>query len=114
WKVIDLQDGTDQKPPAGVLDMIKVTITDDQIIFDSLGKKQPVTFKIDPGKSPKEIDLTAVDGPKKGQIFRGYYSLDGDTLKLCVSEKLKDQRPKAMKADPDTGTAIMVLKKVKK
>jgi uncharacterized protein (TIGR03067 family) len=41
------------------------------------------TFKIDPKKKPKTIDLTWTDGPQKGRTIPAIYMLDGDTLKIC-------------------------------
>src|SRR5262249_36174428 len=51
-------------------------------------------YHLDPSKSPKQIDFTTLGEFRRTGL--GIYTLDGDTLKLCISidpEKV-DQRPK--------------------
>ena len=59
----------------------------------STGKKEvtEATIKIDPTKKPKTIDITRLDAPNKGKAFQGIYELDGDTLKLHLSEVPEDR-----------------------
>ena len=38
--------------------------------------------KLDPSKKPKAIDITQLSG--KGETIPGIYSIDGDTLKICM------------------------------
>jgi uncharacterized protein (TIGR03067 family) len=75
------------------------------------------TFKLDPGKTPKEMDMTTVSGSDKGQVRKGIYEIDEDTLKICfnVTEAAKTQRPASFDA-AKAGTAIdlMILQRVKK
>ncbi|HEX4612407.1 MAG TPA: TIGR03067 domain-containing protein, partial [Urbifossiella sp.] len=42
------------------------------------------SFKLDPGKAPKELDATFLDGPMKGKTFAGIYTLRGDELRICL------------------------------
>jgi uncharacterized protein (TIGR03067 family) len=60
-------------------------------------------LKLDPSKTPKEIDLTSGT-----DTFRGIYKLDGDTFTFC-STYANGQRPKEFKADP--AVFFMVLKR---
>jgi len=43
------------------------------------------TFKLDLTTKPWRMDATRTKGPQKGQTYLGIYSLEGDTLKWCVS-----------------------------
>jgi uncharacterized protein (TIGR03067 family) len=38
---------------------------------------------LDPTKTPKTIDYDATDGPTKGQMHLGIYTLEGDTFRSC-------------------------------
>src|SRR5262249_2720046 len=49
------------------------------------------TFKVDPGKTPKQIDVVAADGPNKGKTVRGIYELKGATLRYCLAQPEKDR-----------------------
>jgi len=65
------------------------------------------TFKIDPEKKPKEIDLTV-----NGRILKGIYELDGDNLKLSYS-LTGGERPTEFESKPDSGTTLIVHKRAK-
>src|SRR5712692_8409755 len=43
------------------------------------------TFKLDPSKKPKAIDMTfsPAPGEKKDRTMQGIYEMEGDTLKIC-------------------------------
>ena len=44
---------------------------------------------MDATRSPKTIDITIIDGPNKGEIFKGIYELKDDTYKLCGSQPVR-------------------------
>lgn len=49
--------------------------------------------KLDPAKTPKEIDLVNA-GMNKRETWKGIYELQGDTLKFCVATGSDQTRPK--------------------
>jgi uncharacterized protein (TIGR03067 family) len=77
-----------------------------------------MTFRLDPGKAPKRIDI---DGPKKGLSY-GIYKLDGDELTVCMGvsqpSPMYDKQAKADEStrpadiSPEAGTVI-VLRRVR-
>jgi uncharacterized protein (TIGR03067 family) len=66
-----------------------------------------VKIKLDATTEPKSIDLGA-GGPKES---KGIYSLDKDTLKLCLN--LEGKRPKDFKTKAGDKTNLFVLKRQK-
>src|SRR5262245_46703706 len=58
-----------------------------------VGTSHEGTFKIDPGKKPKEIDSINGSGKDKGKTWLGIYELDGDLKKVCFAPPGKE-RPK--------------------
>jgi uncharacterized protein (TIGR03067 family) len=73
------------------------------------------TFKLDPSKKPKEIDMKITEdetGKHKGKTAPGIYALDGDTLKWCVAEPSTTERPKEFSAPADTKLMFITLKRV--
>jgi len=77
-----------------------------------LDKYAKLTFKIDPGTTPKIIDVTISAGDEKGTVFEGIYELKGDKLKLCVQMFGKD-RPGEFKSKSGSQTALAVFERPK-
>ena len=71
------------------------------------------TQKLDPSRSPKAIDVTLTEGPKKGAVMLGIYEIDGDTLKVCFAAE-GNKRPTEFKSPPGSETFVNVHKRVKK
>ena len=71
------------------------------------------TFKLDPAKSPAQIDLVSLFERDKGKTFQGIYELNGDTLKLCLSRKEGD-RPRSFTPRRDDAVVLFELRRVKK
>jgi uncharacterized protein (TIGR03067 family) len=72
------------------------------------GKTRRLTFKIDPRRRPKTIDLT---NPARKQTILGIYSLEGDRLKLCLGAP-GAARPTRFEAKEGTKTVLFHLKRV--
>ena len=70
------------------------------------------SLKIDPSKSPAQIDTTAEDGPRQGGTSKGIYKFDGDTLTLCFVVGSKD-RPTEFASNPGSGALLFVHKRAK-
>ena len=70
------------------------------------------SLKIDPSKSPAQIDTTNEDGPAKGLGLKGIYKFDGDTLTRCFVGIGKD-RPTEFASKPGSGTLLFVHKRAK-
>src|SRR5262249_26772744 len=75
-------------------------------------KRGTISLKIDPSKSPAQIDATNEDGPSKGGTLKGIYKFDGDTLTLCFVVGSKD-RPTEFASKPGSGTMLFVQKRAK-
>src|SRR5205823_14159716 len=98
--------------PVEVFAGMRVTVGKDVMTVEGKESRQ-VQLRLAPGKSPKELDWTVLDGPDKGEGRQGVYKLDGDTLTICVAEPGGDgaDRPKEFKAGK--GLALLVLERVK-
>jgi uncharacterized protein (TIGR03067 family) len=69
---------------------------------------EQLTFKIDPAKNPKELDVIQSG---TGATWRGIYKIEGDTLTVCRSQGANLDRPKEFKGGK--GVALMVYKRLK-
>jgi uncharacterized protein (TIGR03067 family) len=92
----------------------KFKFTDDgKLTVTSRGRDEQIVFKIDATKKPATIDLTPSDGPAKGQVLKGIYSLTGDELKVSFSPDPTAERPKDFTNDKTTTSILAVLTRSK-
>jgi uncharacterized protein (TIGR03067 family) len=74
------------------------------------------TFKLDPSKKPKAIDMTITESRRdqdKGKEMHGIYELGKDTLKWCTAEPGGKDRPKEFATKEGTRLMLVTLKKEK-
>ena len=64
------------------------------------------TYRVDPGKTPKEIDLTDNSGTRLG-----IYKLEGDQLTLCLTEPNRPSRPTEFTAPAGSPQMVLVLRR---
>ena len=80
------------------------------------GIERKMTFKLDPAKTPKEIDITSLDGREKETTAASIYKLEKDRLTICIPHLVEDRtiRPKEFKAGTIDGPILlMTLERVK-
>jgi uncharacterized protein (TIGR03067 family) len=106
WSVVSFQAGK-EKVPAEKAEKMTLTIKDNTFSLSDGQRTEAGTFKLDPAKSPKQLDLTVKDG-KETALF--IYELNGDELKLCW-RKPEQPRPEKFTAEGTDG--LMVLKRKK-
>jgi uncharacterized protein (TIGR03067 family) len=110
WDLVSLErDGKDVKPKGE-----KAIMTGDKGVV-KVGDKVIVaaTYKLDPSKKPKAVDITYTEGDNKGKTFKGIYQLDGDMLKICRGGSPDDERPTEFKSKPDSGGVLAVYTRAK-
>ena len=64
--------------------LLKLKIKGDHYTYDFGDHSFSADFNVDPTKTPKEMNVTFLEGPQTGKTMRAIYSLDGDTLKICT------------------------------
>src|SRR5437899_11030226 len=69
--------------PADKLQGATLTIRGNKYALVTRGKQHDVEISLDPGKTPKGIDMKFLDGPNKDRVGKGIYQLDANTLKIC-------------------------------
>jgi uncharacterized protein (TIGR03067 family) len=82
---------------------------------DEVGLKG--TFKLDPSKKPRSIDMTITEGGRegdKGKVLHGIYEPEKDTLKWCTAEPGGTDRPKEFSTKEGINHMLVTLKKEKK
>lgn len=90
-----------------------VTITDAHVQMNVGVRQLRAVYVLRPAKSPREIDLEAIDDSGKDQpkrMTRGIYRWEGERLTLCLGDT--DQpRPTDFTTSPGTGRILLVLER---
>lgn len=93
---------------------VQAVVEEDKLSLVGGAGKREFTIKLDPTKKPKAIDITALDGEQKDQTNPAIYHLDGDVLKLCMSnEPGNNQRPAELVSKEGSKLLLMTFKRVK-
>jgi uncharacterized protein (TIGR03067 family) len=92
--------------PDEVVTQVKLIFSGKELTTKNKDRQTESTFKLDPNKNPKEIDVGM-----EGNVGKGIYRLDADTLKIVhgeVGEARPNEFPKA-----GSGLTVLVLKREK-
>jgi uncharacterized protein (TIGR03067 family) len=110
WQVVSVEvDG--QAVPAKEFRGLKMTFKAGKFTAQKgPGDKQEGTYKLDPSKSPKQIDISRKTGPAAGRDQFAVYSLAGNTLKVCSSGSAKE-RPDGFDTRGKEGRVLMTLRR---
>lgn len=100
-----------QKVTDEAIKVFKIVVKGNKITFTGTPGS---TFELDATKKPRVIAVTPLDGPRKGKTQRAIYSIDKDTLKLCMSnDRTKDNQPppKEFATKPGDGLTLITFKR---
>lgn len=71
------------------------------------------SFRINPARNPKGIDLIPHEGSNKDRLLRGVYTLKNDRLTICRVRFPEYERPAGFVTRPDSGLVTSVWKRRK-
>jgi uncharacterized protein (TIGR03067 family) len=111
--VMAVRDG--REIPDDVVSRSTLVIKGDKFTFPdatTVGTGPSGTFKIDPTRSPKAIDVTPASGPDAGRTWLGIYEIDGDLYNVCLVPP-GEARPVQFVSVPGSGAAHSVWRRGK-
>ena len=101
-----------KKTPAEELRNATLTVTGDRYTLKGEGPVREGVFKVDPAKTPKQLDIVSASGPNKGKTLRAIYKLEGDTFTYCVALP-GNPRPTQFSGEAGSGQALYVNQREK-
>ena len=115
WKVVALEvDG--RKAPPEAMKNRSWTFKGTEVSFDDPNAPGKSSFKLDPGKDLKQIDLVGLDGPQKGKTMEAIYKLEDARLTICLRDIAAAERgrPTEFATKPDSGLGLIVLERAER
>jgi uncharacterized protein (TIGR03067 family) len=111
WRYVSVEmEG--KKSPAEELKGLTITFTGDKWVVRQGDKTLHAgTQKLNPSKTPPQLDAPITEGEGKGTTMLGIYELKGDTLRVCFDPKGKE-RPTSF--TPKAGQFGATLQREKK
>lgn len=91
---------------------VKLIFAGDRITIQAPGREQTGTLQLDPSKNPKTLDIRYQSGASEERFFPGIYTVDGDTLKVCLGTD-GQHRPREFATKPDAHVVRFVLQREK-
>ena len=109
WQAVAIE--RDGKPvPKDEVAKVKLVVKGERYTFHQGEQTIRGTHKLDPAKTPKQIDAVRTDGPGAGETLKGIYELTADTFKVCFADAGKD-RPTAFRTAAGGGHRLLELKR---
>jgi uncharacterized protein (TIGR03067 family) len=71
------------------------------------------SYRLNPARNPKAIDLIPHDGIYRGRTLRGIYALQNDRLTICRARFPDGERPAGFSTHPESGWVTTVWKRQK-
>jgi uncharacterized protein (TIGR03067 family) len=105
WKVESFEDGQGKKQE---FEGASLAFKEDNMEFTKDNETKKGKVKLNPAGKPKEIDVMA-EG--KDDAMLGVYQIDGETLKICITDEPGGARPNEFTAKDRW--VLVVLKRVK-
>src|SRR5438132_14272512 len=98
--------------PATKLEGTVLTIKDDRYIVKIKDKViNEAIIEIDPGKNPKELNMTPQEGSNKDKLHKAIYKIEGDTFKMARGLNPDQDRPNQFATWPGTNYFVVTWKR---
>jgi uncharacterized protein (TIGR03067 family) len=100
--------------PQAQAEAMRLTVHGEKYTFKTATTEAEGTHKLDPTKTPRQIEAVRTKGPHAGEKMLGIYELTADTFKVCFAAPGQADRPTEFKSAAGSGHRLLVLKREKR
>ena len=114
WKVVAIEE-EGKKTPCESVQGMSWTIKNSELEMTAPERGAKASVKTDWSKTPKHIDLVALEPSLKGQTIQGVFTLEKDRLVVCLRDLEaagEKGRPKEFRSEAGSGLGIFTLERV--
>jgi len=111
WEAVTFEKEREATPHEH-LGAVRLVIEGDRYRYTELGGGFEGRFRLDPTRSPKEIDSIPTTGEHRGKVAPGIYEIDGETHRVCFALPGSEDRPTSLADGPGEGRRSFVMRKV--
>jgi steroid delta-isomerase-like uncharacterized protein len=111
WEAVGFQEGP-AKAADEHLAALRLVIEGDRYRYEEPGGGFEGRFRLDPTRSPKEIDSIPTSGEHRGTVAPGIYEIDGQMHRVCFAPPGSAARPTSLADGPGEGCRLYVMRKV--
>jgi uncharacterized protein (TIGR03067 family) len=113
WRLVSYVNDGKKETPAAKKENVAGVVYNGKGFALALGRTRTVgSYKLDPSKTPMQIDMSLTSGDGKGATVKGIYEVKGGTLMACYAPPGK-ARPTAFSSTPGSGNRLFVWQMVK-
>jgi uncharacterized protein (TIGR03067 family) len=118
WQLVGWEDNRKKAPEGLLKELPDVRIKGGELTICGRDENRKETrerarLTLDPAKSPKEITLTVLDGPRKGTALAGIYVVKDGKWHICVNHD-GGVRPKEFVTRPNDNCWLLTFEPVAK
>lgn len=107
WEIREAREGGTSTPSLGA----RLRIRGASFVRVTAERMFHRTLRVDDSLVPHSIDLLITDEPRKGELFRGIYRIDGDVLTLCHALPGRE-RPRTFSSTEENAQVLSISRRV--
>jgi uncharacterized protein (TIGR03067 family) len=113
WILLSIEKNGELVPAETLKGRMLTVKGDDAVLMQGEEVYSRSKQKLDATASPKQIDITQIEGKEKGKVSKGIYLLEGDDLTICYVYP-GDGRATDFKAGKDSGCILLKFRREKR
>jgi uncharacterized protein (TIGR03067 family) len=110
WKITEIIADGETIPMDEFKDAVLTVTGNERLLKVGEEVKSKSTYKVDPAKDPKTIDIMVSEGPLSGKTFLGVYEFKDGKVRIAAKE---GERPKDLASAKGSGILLQTFERIR-